>query len=402
MDSYLSSRCPLPLNYNPFLILQNDPEIEYNQPCIKAANYLISCLRYRRSLLDNVLEPDITISKSKNVDSKSTTIAYDMSQHQNLFGSTRIPALNFDFLQTYPDSKHIIVMKRGHFYCFNVLDDSGNLKTPNYIYSCLKHIWDKPDESKTDHHLSWLTCLPRDDWARARTHLLENPSNVAHFALIDSALTFICFDIDVDFDDITDPIRQRELYALNALHGIPFSDRFSDLQQFTLNRWFDKSFSTIFTKNGTTAINFEHSWVDGVTMSRFYDRVYADFTKNRFVSSNENFDRKVCGDVKEISFVLDEGFKSHIELAKKTHKRETSNLELNYIHENNLNRAYLKSMKLSPDSMFHLAFQMAFFKISSGKTPATYESCSTSHFKHGGYYLNNMDKSINKSLISLY
>ena len=376
MDSYLSSRLSLPLNFNPFLILRNDPVTEYNQPCIKAANHLISCLRYRRSFIENRLEPDVKKSMDKE-------IPYDMSQHQNLFGSTRIPALNLDFLQTYPDSKHIIVMKRGRFYYFNALDDSGNLKTPNYIYSCLKYIWDKPDEPENCHKISWLSCLPRDDWARARTHLLENPSNVANFALIDSALTFICFDVDVDFDDITNPRKQREAYGHNALHGNLSSEQFANLQQFPLNRWFDKSFSTIFTKNGASAINFEHSWVDGATMSRFYDRIYSDSTKNHFVSPGDNFDRKVCGEVKEVTFKIDEGFKPHIEAAKRAHENQTNKLELNYIQDCRMNTSYLKSKKLSTDSIFHLAFQMAFFKISAGQTPATYESCSTAHFKHG-------------------
>jgi carnitine O-palmitoyltransferase 2 len=47
-----------------------------------------------------------------------------------------------------------------------------------------------------------------------------------------------------------------------------------------------------------------------------------------------------------------------------------------------MNRNYFKKQKLSPDSMFQLAFQMAYFKVYKS-TPPTYESCSTSAFKHG-------------------
>ena len=43
---------------------------------------------------------------------------------------------------------------------------------------------------------------------------------------------------------------------------------------------------------------------------------------------------------------------------------------------------YFKKKKVSPDSMFQLAFQMAYFKVYKTTAP-TYESCSTSAFKHG-------------------
>ena len=39
-------------------------------------------------------------------------------------------------------------------------------------------------------------------------------------------------------------------------------------------RWFDKSFSLILTPSGQAAINFEHSWGDGVAILRFFNEVY--------------------------------------------------------------------------------------------------------------------------------
>lgn len=42
------------------------------------------------------------------------------------------------------------------------------------------------------------------------------------------------------------------------------------------NRWFDKSFSLLITGNGKAAINFEHSWGDGVAIVRFMEEVFAD------------------------------------------------------------------------------------------------------------------------------
>ena len=43
-------------------------------------------------------------------------------------------------------------------------------------------------------------------------------------------------------------------------------------------RWFDKSFTLIITKNGHSAINFEHSWGDGVAVMRYIIEIHKDST----------------------------------------------------------------------------------------------------------------------------
>jgi len=43
-------------------------------------------------------------------------------------------------------------------------------------------------------------------------------------------------------------------------------------------RWFDKCFTLIVTKKGHTAINFEHSWGDGVAVLRYMIEVFKDTT----------------------------------------------------------------------------------------------------------------------------
>jgi len=45
-DMYLKDRVPLPINYNPILVLVNDPKPAYNDQTIRATNMLISSLRY--------------------------------------------------------------------------------------------------------------------------------------------------------------------------------------------------------------------------------------------------------------------------------------------------------------------------------------------------------------------
>lgn len=50
-----------------------------------------------------------------------------MSQYNSLFNNTRIPMTNKDILHSNPTGKHIVVMRRGNFYKFDVLNDQGIL-----------------------------------------------------------------------------------------------------------------------------------------------------------------------------------------------------------------------------------------------------------------------------------
>lgn len=49
----------------------------------------------------------------------------DMSQYKNLFNTTRIPHLGKDSIKHSPNKRHIVVMRRGHFYTFNVMEKDG-------------------------------------------------------------------------------------------------------------------------------------------------------------------------------------------------------------------------------------------------------------------------------------
>ena len=66
-----------------------------------------------------------------------------MAQSPHLLQTTRVPQLNgLDTIERFPDSKHILIIRKGHFYVFDVYDDSGNLFPPHYYYSCFQEIFD--------------------------------------------------------------------------------------------------------------------------------------------------------------------------------------------------------------------------------------------------------------------
>ena len=52
-----------------------------------------------------------------------------MSQYGSLFNTTRIPKIDKDSLFQNESAKHMVVMKGGNFYIFDVFDKDGKFHT---------------------------------------------------------------------------------------------------------------------------------------------------------------------------------------------------------------------------------------------------------------------------------
>lgn len=389
-DMYLASRVPLPLNFNPFLSWRDAPTSQLNDQLVRATNFLVSAARFKRSLEENVLPPEVFYMNPKKTSNSSlykntmtmtpeaiaTYVSFafkafplDMSQYKNLFNSTRIPQKGMDKIEKYDPTKnrHVLVMKNGQFFKFELLDSDGQLLSPEIIYANLKHIANMPTTGDKSISISELTTNDRDFWALEREHLVNlSEKNQRNLGYIDSSMFVLCLD------DLTFEPTQMIEGAHNFLHGNnPIGPT---------NRWFDKSFSIIITKDGHGAINFEHSWGDGVAILRFFNDTFNDAPHLL-----EPIDDPKAGDhlsVEHLQFDLDKRLEKSIATSRALHAKQTGNLELGKVQYGKLNRDYFKKYKLSPDAMSQLAFQIAFKKVYK-HTPVTYESCSTAAFRGG-------------------
>lgn len=211
-DMYLKDRIALPINYNPMLVFTNDPKVEYNEQSIRTTNFLISSLRFYNSLKANLLEPEVYHLNPKKSDNAqfrkycsmapeafSWYIAYmlkayplDMSQYNNLFGTTRIPELDKDRIYNNPNSKHVCVQWKGHFYIFDVFDNYGNILPPNVLLGNIQYILNN-NEKEAKYPIGIFTTMERNTWAAIRRKLSEN-GNEKELKLIDNALFNICLD----------------------------------------------------------------------------------------------------------------------------------------------------------------------------------------------------------------
>ncbi|XP_065216088.1 carnitine O-palmitoyltransferase 2, mitochondrial-like [Planococcus citri] len=378
---YLCDRTPLPINYNPALIFVNQGSSFYDKQLIKTSNLIISSLRFYKSLKDNILEPEVFHLNPKKSDTlmfrRITSMlpsaiswygaylfnAYplDMVQYSHLFGSTRIPEPGKDRLFHRDHRKHIVVLRRGHFYSVDVLDDSGHILSPEVILTSINAIL-SDDSAPAEHPLGILTSTERNKWAETRKHL-ENIGNAASLNVIDTSLFAVALDEPIS--EIPKDICKWFLHS----DGI--------------NRWFDKSFTLICTGNGIAGLNFEHSWGDGVAVLRYFQDIHKDtkdkpkvteITETVSLPSESHSPRK-------LNFVIDDRIKREVDLAKFSYKKVCDSLDLNDVIYD-IGKSQCKKFKVSPDAIMQLSFQLAYYNYAR-KTVATYESCSTAAFKHG-------------------
>ncbi|KAL3852858.1 hypothetical protein ACJMK2_016467 [Sinanodonta woodiana] len=382
-DMYLADRRPVVLNHNPFMAFTDDSKPEYMNQLIRATNMVVSSLRFMKTYRANLLEPDIfhlypdksdTLQFRKFVRLLPKSVSFygaywykafplDMSQYPRLFNSTRIPRHDKDQLFTDVTAKHLLVLRNGHFYIFDVLDRDGSIVAPNVIMSHISYILEDK-RPPPEHPIAALCTGNRDKWASNRIQLANaGVMNEKTLKLIDSAV----FALILDDHAPTDPNEITRTF----LHGDGVS------------RWFDKSFQLILTKDGRAAVNFEHAWGDGVAVLRYFNEVWKETTTKPFVHlTTPKAKVDSSAHVQHLDFMLDPILQENIKTAKSDFDRHVKSIGLDHLEYQTFNKSYIKKQKLSPDSVLQLAIQLAYTR-QYGKTVATYESCSTAAFKHG-------------------
>ncbi|CAH8455086.1 unnamed protein product [Dicrocoelium dendriticum] len=381
---YLKDRRPVVLTHNPAIGLEDTKlGTGYQQPAIRATNLLYHVISFCQLLRANKLEPDIfhlNPQKSKTPlfyrtvrlvpTSLATYAAYlfkayplDTSQYANMFNATRIPELCKDKLFSKPSARHVLVIRQGEMYVFDVLDPSGNPIPPLQLLTNIRFILLQP-ASPNPPNMGVITTLPRDDAFAARQRLLAL-KNHDNLAFIDSALIALVFD-DEPLSD-----RMRDV-LLNFLAGPAGS------------RWFDKSVSLLIDRAGRAAINFEHSWGDGVAVVRLGENIYERSEAYPVVGPEDLASSLMTPSVRRLEWVLDDAF-IHDRLlpGREAYNTRRRDIVLRYaLQHNGLSKSLCKKTQVSPDAMMQLSFQLA-HDLVHGRPAATYESCSTAAFKHG-------------------
>lgn len=385
-DSYLNFDNPVVLNLNPFFLLEDDPTPARNNQVTRAASLVVSALAFARAVRKEELPPDMLRGQP-----------LDMYQYSRLFGTARIPTENGCQIGQDATSKHIVVMARGQFYWFDVLDDNNDLiMTEKDISLNLQVIVEDaqqiPIHEFAKSAVGVLSTENRKIWSSMRDVLSreEGSNNSDSLNIVDSALFVLCLDY-------AEPKDTADL-CMNMLCGTSKIENGLQIGTCT-NRWYDK-LQIIVCKNGSAGINFEHTGVDGHTVLRFASDLYTD-TILRFARSingqapslwassspdPSKRDPASFGDVSTTPHKLEWDMVPEVStairfaetrLADLIQQNEFATLEFGQYGKN-----FMTSMGFSPDAFVQMAFQAAYYGL-YGRMECVYEPAMTKIYYHG-------------------
>uniref|UniRef100_A0A8C5GXK6 carnitine O-palmitoyltransferase n=1 Tax=Gouania willdenowi TaxID=441366 RepID=A0A8C5GXK6_GOUWI len=249
---YLRGRGPIMVNSNyygmDFLYVTPTPI-----QSARAGNSIHAFFLYRRKLNREEIKPWLLRS----------AVPCCSYQFERMFDTCRIPGTLTDTVQHWQDSDYIVVYHRGRYFRLKVYQ-AARLLSPREIEFQIQRILDDPSPpSKGEANLGALTAGDRIPWAKARTKYFSSGVNKRSLDCIEKAAFFVSLDDDEQGMMGDDPAASLDRYAKSLLHGKCY------------DRWFDKSFTVIYYKNGKNGINAEHSWADAPVLAHLWEYTLA-------------------------------------------------------------------------------------------------------------------------------
>ncbi|GLB35672.1 putative carnitine choline acetyltransferase family protein [Lyophyllum shimeji] len=402
-ESYLSFTDPVVLALNPFFVLENDPTPDRGAQLPRAASLIISSLGFIHDLRAGILTPDTV---------RGTPL--DMDQYKRLFGTSRIPTERGCVMNTKDSSSHIVVLRRGQFYWFDVLDENNlPVLTEREVLRNLQAI--VTDADKTDRHevargaIGVLSTENRKIWSKLRATLASDRHNASCLEIVDDALFVVCLD-DTAPENVGD-------LCSNFLCGTYALDGGEQVGTCT-NRWYDK-LQIIVCADGAAGINFEHTGVDGHTVLRFAADIFTEGlmllarsinpsaptlfrttlsphakaykpprptgnppSASNHPSSPTRTHETIDTTPKKLEWQMSPELRVGVRFAETRISALICQNECAALEFEGYGKAFITSHGFSPDAFVQMAFQAAYFGL-YGRTECTYEPAMTKAYLHG-------------------
>ncbi|KAI9445883.1 acyltransferase ChoActase/COT/CPT [Lactarius indigo] len=382
-ESYLSHSDSVVLALNPFFVLENDPTPSRCTQLPRAASLILSSLGFIHDLRTGILEPDTVRG-----------IPLDMDQYKQLFGTARIPTENGCKMETTSDSTHIVVLRRGQFYWFDVLDDKNHLLlSEREILRNLQAIVADADKLPVTevarNALGVLTTENRKNWSSLRDTLSRDRRNAACLHVVDRALFVVCLD-DATPEGLAEMCGNFLCGTYRLVGGVQVGT--------CTNRWYDK-LQIIVTADGAAGINFEHTGVDGHTVLRFAADVFTEglmllarsinpSAPTLFHPQSVKLSQRILHATHSAPKKLEWAIEDTPELRAGIRFAETRLSDL--ICQNDCaalefrgyGKIFITTHGFSPDAFVQMAFQAAYFGM-YGRIECTYEPAMTKTYLHG-------------------
>jgi carnitine O-acetyltransferase len=291
---YLQVRAPSVVNVSYFFHLSNDVTAP---TCIhRAAAMLTAVADYRLAVATGQLPAEM-------VGKKQTPLC--STAYKYMLNACRIPAANQDSYRIYDPAvfHHAVVARHGYFFAVPLVEPETGRALPltvleGYLEECRERADGMQRQARygtgsanAPPQLGWLTSMHRDDWARARQVLCQDPATEQALELLESGAVLLCLDDEA-------PVSRQECGQLFCFGGaVENSDDGDDSNNNNnnkgkmvsqgANRWFDKSIQLFCTNNGKAGLMGEHSMMDGMPVVGLAHRI-TELTYDKCLSLEAN------------------------------------------------------------------------------------------------------------------
>ncbi|XP_068438672.1 carnitine O-palmitoyltransferase 1, liver isoform-like isoform X2 [Clinocottus analis] len=358
---YLRGRSPIMVNSNYYGM-----DFMYVTPtpiqAARAGNSLHAYFLYRRKLNKEELKPWMLRS----------AVPCCSYQFERMFDTCRIPGTLTDTLQHWQDSDHIAVYHRGRYFRLRMYH-AGRLLTPREIESQIQMILDDPaPPSKGEAKLGALTAGDRIPWAKARMKYFSSGVNKRSLDYIEKAAFFVSLDDEEQGGMADDPTR-IDSYAKSLLHGKCF------------DRWFDKSFTVVYFKNGKMGLNGEHSWADAPVLSHSWQYVLSTDCFQLGYNAEGHCKGEVDSSLprpQKLTWEIPPECEEQISGSLAVAQALADDVDVHVFAFEEFGKGKIKRCRVSPDAFIQMALQLAHYR-DQGKFCLTYEACMTRLFKEG-------------------
>ena len=344
--AYLTYQEPLIVNSN--IGISTDARVTHPDQGMRAAQLTAGALEFYLAIMHETLPPEILKDGS----------AFDMSLLKRFYATNRFPGATTDRIHTYgfDESRHILVIRRGHYFVFDVIDANGKAMPAAGIMAQFKRIIAAADAAPEVPPVGLLTADKRFVWHDERDRLSSDPVNGLSLDRIDRALFVVCLD-DASHDTF-------EKLAKAGLYGIRGS------------RWYDKSFALVVDRDGRFTLHGEHSPVDAGAWIPLIETIGGK-AAGLAPSANADLPEPV-----ELTWHLKPETLAAIERAGTVYDKLTGDLDQRILQYTGYGKDLIKTFKTGPDPLLQMSFQLAYLRM-HGKTPKIYEAASTRAYRGG-------------------
>ncbi|OQV16092.1 Carnitine O-acetyltransferase [Hypsibius exemplaris] len=371
---YLEYRSPLPVNVSPGIVFPHQSYTNIEGQLRTAAAFVTHIMEFRELINSGQLEPDSMKGKP-----------LCMSQYLKIFGSYRVPGNTHDEIIVggeKEDPPFIVVMHRNVLFQVPVQHESGEALSQHELFQQLLSVVTQATAHPTV-PVGILTSQDRTTWARTHKALaMKCKMNRHHLELVQKSLFVLCLDSPNEALNSGKKKSQLTNSSRQVMHGDGSNANSG-------NRWFDKTLQLIVGADGVCGWNYEHTLIEGPPLFRMMEYIVKQTGagsghQNSHTSASGNNIAKHATEVraKHMPFELDTPLVELIDSAKDQMDMLVKDVDLEVMDFDSYGKDFIKSRKLSPDSYFQMAIQLAFYRLYN-QVPPTYESASARQFLRG-------------------